>query len=118
MSEEAHKTRLLEVKAIRLEVEVQALEFEECGQESLKQRLRDFEEETDPIPLDNGTVLPTNGSPNAYTSTSKQPTEPQQLNVKIGNQEVTKNDWESISRFNCQYYCFEVVFGFVAKVEA
>ena len=90
ISQKAYKTRLLEAEAIRLEVEVQALEFEECGQESLKQRLKDFEE-TDPIPLDNAIVLPTNGSPNAYTSTPKQPTEPQQLKVKFGNQEVTTN---------------------------
>ena len=51
MSEEAHKTRLLESEAIRLDVEVQALEFEGCGQESLKQCLKDFGEETDAIAL-------------------------------------------------------------------
>ena len=58
MSEKAYKTRLREAEAIRLEVEVQASECEDCGHESLKQRLTDFEEETDPIPLDNGIVLP------------------------------------------------------------
>ena len=85
------KTRQLEAEVIRLEVEVQALDFEECTQESLKQRLKDFEEETDPIPLDNGTVLPINASPNTYTSTPKQPTEPEELKVKCGNQKVTTN---------------------------
>ena len=80
MSEEAYKTRLLEAEAIRLEVEAQALVFEDCGQESLKQRLKDFEKETDRIPLE---LLPTNGSPNASTSTPKQPTEPQQVKSEV-----------------------------------
>ena len=94
MSEEAQKTRQLEDEAIRPKVEVQALENEDCGQENLEQRLKYFEgedEETDPIPLENGIDFPDSGNPTTYTSTPIQGIELRQLKVKFGDEEVTGN---------------------------
>ena len=46
ISEEVQKKRELEAEAMRLEVKVQALQKEDCIQESLEELLKDFEELT------------------------------------------------------------------------
>ena len=104
MTEEAQKTRQIEAKAIRLEVEAEALENETHGPDSLQQRLKDFKDEESVFVSSKQEIakevkpvhVPENSmtldGAHMLTSTPKQRIKPQQLKVKFQDEEVASNE--------------------------
>ena len=102
MTEEAQKTQQIEAQPIRLEVE--ALENEAHGPDSLQQRLKDFEDEESvfvspkqeiakevkPVHVPENSM--TLDGAHMLTSTPKQRIKPQQLKVKFQDEEVASNE--------------------------
>ena len=85
-SEEAQEMRHWKPKQFDL-AEVQAVQNDEGGHDSLEGRLKDFEGEEELEPENVPTLL-VNGDKTEYTVTPKQDSEVQPLKVKFGNQET------------------------------
>ena len=85
-SEEAQEMRHWKPKQFDL-AEVQAVQNDEGGHDSLEGRLKDFEVEEELEPENVPTLL-VNGDKTEYTVTPKQDSEVQPLKVKFGNQET------------------------------
>ena len=85
-SEEAQEMRHWKPKQFDL-AEVQAVQNDEGGHDSLEGRLKDFEGEEE-LELENVPTLLVNGDKTEYTVTPKQDSEVQPLKVKFGNQET------------------------------
>ena len=77
----------MEAEAVRLKAEVQVVQNDEGGHDSLEGRLKDFEGEEELEPENVPTLL-VNGDKTEYTVTPKQDSEVQPLKVKFGNQET------------------------------
>ena len=77
----------MEAEAVRLKAEVQVVQNDEGGHDSLEGRLKDFEGEEELEPENVPTLL-VNGDKTEYTVTPKRDSEVQPLKVKFGNQET------------------------------